>query len=145
MPAAGADFFAIFFFFSRDFLLVFMGIRCTCGHAITPCDSLSALLTVPCCTIDHLHSSRPQYPAFSDDLIVRPVGRCPSSACTLLVQCASPRIGCWHSRGYAYAASRAWAVKQAVDCQLRGRSHLREARVASILTRCICYEVAYAP
>ena len=32
------------------------------GHAInaiTPCDSLSALLTVPCCTIDHLHSSRP--------------------------------------------------------------------------------------
>ena len=31
----------------------------TCGHAITPCDSLSALLTVPCCTIDHLHSSRP--------------------------------------------------------------------------------------
>ena len=28
-------------------------------HAITPCDSLSALLTVPCCTIDHLHSSRP--------------------------------------------------------------------------------------
>jgi len=30
-----------------------------CDHAITPCDSLSALLTVPCCTIDHLHSSRP--------------------------------------------------------------------------------------
>ena len=22
--------------------------------------------------------------------------------CTLLAQCASPRIGCWHSRGYAY-------------------------------------------
>ena len=38
---------------------IFMGIRRTCGHAITPCDSLSALLTVPCCTIDHLHSSRP--------------------------------------------------------------------------------------
>ena len=32
--------------------------------------------------------------------------------CTLLAQCASPRIGCWHSRGYAYAASRAWAVKR---------------------------------
>jgi len=39
-------FFGVFFFF-RDFLLVFMGIRRTCGHAITPCDSLSALLTVP--------------------------------------------------------------------------------------------------
>ena len=28
---------------------------------LTPCefDNLSALLTVPCCTIDHLHSSRP--------------------------------------------------------------------------------------
>ena len=48
-----------FFSFVRDFSLVFMGIRRTCGHAITPCDSLSALLTVPCCTIDHLHSSRP--------------------------------------------------------------------------------------
>ena len=46
-------------FFLRDFSPVFMGIRRTCGHAITPCDSLSALLTVPCCTIDHLHSSRP--------------------------------------------------------------------------------------
>ena len=23
-----------------------------------------------------------------------------------------PRIGCWHSRGYAYTASRAWAVKR---------------------------------
>ena len=45
-PAAGADFLEFFFFF-RDFLLVFMGIRRTCGHAITPCDSLSALLTVP--------------------------------------------------------------------------------------------------
>ena len=32
--------------------------------------------------------------------------------CTLLTQCASPRIGCWHSRGYAYTASRAWAVKR---------------------------------
>ena len=32
--------------------------------------------------------------------------------CTLLAQCASPRIGCWHSRGYAYSASRAWAVKR---------------------------------
>ena len=48
-----------FFSFLRHFLLVFVGIRRTCGHAITPCDSLSALLTVPCCTIDHLHSSRP--------------------------------------------------------------------------------------
>ena len=45
-PAAGADFFGMFFFFGH-FLLVFMGIRRTCGHAITPCDSLSALLTVP--------------------------------------------------------------------------------------------------
>ena len=44
--------------FLGEFLLVFMGIRRTCGHAITPCDILSALLT------------------------------------------ASPRIGCWHSRGY---------------------------------------------
>ena len=44
-PTAGADFFAFFFF--GDFLLVFMGIRRTCGHAITPCDSLSAQLTVP--------------------------------------------------------------------------------------------------
>ena len=32
--------------------------------------------------------------------------------CTLLAQCASPRIGCWHSRGCAYTASRAWAVKR---------------------------------
>ena len=39
-------FFGDFFFF-RHFLLVFMGIRRTCGHAITPCDSLSAQLTVP--------------------------------------------------------------------------------------------------
>ena len=39
-------FFGLFFFF-RGFLLVFMGIRRTCGHAITPCDSLSAQLTVP--------------------------------------------------------------------------------------------------
>ena len=30
-----------------------------CGHAITPCDSLSALLAVSCCTTDRLHSSRP--------------------------------------------------------------------------------------
>ena len=59
-PAAGADFFGIFLL--RDFSLVFsvcgsyehirgpwvfMGIRRTCGQAITPCDSLSALLTVP--------------------------------------------------------------------------------------------------
>ena len=43
--AAGADF--PFFFFCAIFLLVFMGIRRACGHAITPCDSLSALLTVP--------------------------------------------------------------------------------------------------
>ena len=32
-PAAGADFFGTFFLFSRDFLLVFKGIRRTCGHA----------------------------------------------------------------------------------------------------------------
>ena len=68
-PAAGADFFI--FSFLR---LVSWEFRYTCGHAITPCDSLPALLTVPCCTIDHLHSSRPKYPALSDDLIVRPVG-----------------------------------------------------------------------
>ena len=36
--------------------------------------------------------------------------------CTLLAQCASPRIGCWHSRGYAYTASRAG--------QSRGTTHL---------------------
>ena len=51
-------FFRIFSFFAR-FFTCFQGIRRSCGHAITPCDSLSALLTVPCCTIDHLHSSRP--------------------------------------------------------------------------------------
>ena len=54
-----APIFLAFFSFSRDFLLVFMGIRRTCGHAITPCDILSALLTVPCCSTDRLHSSRP--------------------------------------------------------------------------------------
>ena len=43
------------FGFLRDFSLVFMGICRTCGHAITPCDSLSALLTVPC----SCYSSRP--------------------------------------------------------------------------------------
>ena len=35
--------------------------------------------------------------------------------CTLLTQCASQTAsatGCWHSRGYAYTASRAWAVKR---------------------------------
>ena len=49
----------IFEYFLRYFSLVFMGIRRTCGHAITPCDILSALLTVPCCSTDRLHSSRP--------------------------------------------------------------------------------------
>ena len=34
------------FLFAR-FFTCFMGIRRTCGHAITPCDSLSAQLTVP--------------------------------------------------------------------------------------------------
>ena len=47
------------FFFFAHFLLVFMGMRRTCGHAITPCDIFSALLTVPCCSTDRLHSSRP--------------------------------------------------------------------------------------
>ena len=47
------DFFS---FFARCFTC-FQGIRRSCGHAITPCDSLLALLTVPCCTIDHPHSS----------------------------------------------------------------------------------------
>ena len=53
-----APIFSALFSFLRDFLLVsweFLYLQ----HAITPCDSLSALLTVPCCTIDHLHSSRP--------------------------------------------------------------------------------------
>jgi len=60
--AAGADFSS----FPPELLLVFLGIRPPVRiaanavlDAITPCDSLSALLTVPCCTIDHLHSSRP--------------------------------------------------------------------------------------
>ena len=57
-PAAGRR--AIFWIF-WDFLLVFMGIRRTwamrpCYHA--SCDILSALLTVPCCTIDHLHRKK---------------------------------------------------------------------------------------
>ena len=71
------------------------------------------------------------YQAFSDDLIVRPVGRCPSSACTLLTQCASQTAsatGCWHSRGYAYTASRAWAVK-------RDHAHSQESAGASLLDR----------
>jgi len=41
----GGDFFCAIFHFTLVFN--FMGIRRTCGHAITPCDSLSALLTVP--------------------------------------------------------------------------------------------------
>ena len=48
--------------FFRPSILVFTcfhGNSAYCGHAITPCDSLSALLTVLCCTIDRLHSSRP--------------------------------------------------------------------------------------
>ena len=45
---------AIFYLFSWEFA----GLAAM-QHAITPCDSLSALLNVPCCTIDHLHSSRP--------------------------------------------------------------------------------------
>ena len=43
---------AIFYLFSKEFAVL-------AAMLITPCDSLSALLTVPCCTIDHLHSSRP--------------------------------------------------------------------------------------
>ena len=46
-----------FFLFFRAIFYLFMGL--IAAIAITPCDSLSALLTVPCCTIDHLHSSRP--------------------------------------------------------------------------------------
>ena len=37
----------IFSGFFWRFLLVFEGISRICGHAITPCDSLSAQLTVP--------------------------------------------------------------------------------------------------
>ena len=48
--------------------------------------------------------------------------------CTLLAQCASPRIGCWHSRGYAYTASRAWAVK-------RDHALSQESAGASLLDR----------
>ena len=48
--------------------------------------------------------------------------------CTLLTQCASPRIGCWHSRGYAYTASRAWAVK-------RDHALSQESAGASLLDR----------
>ena len=50
---AGADFFglfcAIFHLFSWEFAVL----------AAMLSRQLSALLTVPCCTIDHLHSSRP--------------------------------------------------------------------------------------
>ena len=47
-PAAGADFFALFSFLAIFYLFSWeFRIRRTCGHAITPCDSLSALLTVP--------------------------------------------------------------------------------------------------
>ena len=58
-PAAGADFFGTFFFFCAIFYLFSKEFAVLAAMLITPCDSLSALLTVPCCTIDHLHSSRP--------------------------------------------------------------------------------------
>ena len=45
-PAAGADFFGTFFFL-RDFYLFSWEFAVLAAHAITPCDSLSALLTVP--------------------------------------------------------------------------------------------------
>ena len=47
--------------FLRDFSLVSweFGVLLRPCSRLGPCDSLSALLTVPCCTIDHLHSSRP--------------------------------------------------------------------------------------
>ena len=38
---------AIFHLFSWEHLEWEFGVLGTCGHAITPCDSLSALLTVP--------------------------------------------------------------------------------------------------
>ena len=44
------------------------------------------------------------------------------------MQCASPRIGCWHSRGYAYTASRAWAVK-------RDHAPSQDSTSASLLDR----------
>ena len=50
-PAAGADFFRGFSFFAR-FSTCFHENFAYCDHAITPCDSLSALLTVPCCSTD---------------------------------------------------------------------------------------------
>ena len=45
--------------FFRAIFYLFNGNSADLRPCITPCDSLSALLTVPCCTIDHLHSSRP--------------------------------------------------------------------------------------
>ena len=47
--ASPFSFLAIFYLFSWEFG----------GHAITPCDILSALLTVPRCSTDRLHSSPP--------------------------------------------------------------------------------------
>jgi len=68
-PAAGADSSAIFL---RDFLLVVVNRACAKGFCCkillvfmrilqlaTMLSRLEGLLTVPCCTIDHLHSSRP--------------------------------------------------------------------------------------
>jgi len=55
-PAAGADFLAFFLFRAILFSWEF-GVLAAMLSRLG--DSLSALLTVPCCTIDHLHSSRP--------------------------------------------------------------------------------------
>ena len=55
----------------------------------------------------------------------------PPIVCTLLTQNARhklPRIGCWHSRGYAYTASRAWAVK-------RDHAPSQDSTSASLLDR----------
>ena len=51
--------------------------------------------------------------------------------CTLLTQCASQTAsatGCWHSRGYAYTASRALAVK-------RDHAPSQDSASASLLDR----------
>ena len=58
-PPQAPIFSGLFFFFCAMFYLFSKEFAVLAAMLITPCDSLSALLTVPCCTIDHLHSSRP--------------------------------------------------------------------------------------
>ena len=54
-----APIFLTFFFFARFFTLFSWEFGALAAMPITPCDILSALLTVPCCSTDRLHSSRP--------------------------------------------------------------------------------------